>query len=57
MCVCIDDNLPIQEVIDAGVVPRLVEFLQDCHPPQLQVWDFKLVIPLHLIFSIIIRGY
>lgn len=33
---CIDKNPPIQQVIDAGVVPRLVEFLEDCSRQELQ---------------------
>lgn len=32
-----EDNPPIQDVIDAGVVPVLVSFLSSFHSPQLQV--------------------
>merc|ERR1719238_475878 len=32
----IEQNPPIQEVIDAGVVPRFVEFLKDISRPELQ---------------------
>merc|ERR1712050_285367 len=32
----IEQNPPIQEVIQAGVVPRFVQFLQDVSRPELQ---------------------
>ncbi|KAF8023775.1 hypothetical protein BT93_F1079 [Corymbia citriodora subsp. variegata] len=36
----IDQCLPIDEVVGAGVVPQLVEFLNEDGFPQLQVWSF-----------------
>lgn len=40
-CFCLlltERSPPIEEVIDAGVVPRFVEFLMREDYPQLQVW-------------------